>query len=66
MAIRQYRKCCQVLEEELGVPPMEETQTLFEHILQGTLDQPPIKKALRNEGHICRHHHASDFYRIYR
>lgn len=38
MAIRQFKKCCEVLERELDVPPMEETQTLFEHILQGKVD----------------------------
>jgi DNA-binding SARP family transcriptional activator len=40
MAIRQYRACCQVLEAELGVPPMEETQGLYRLIIRGVDDNP--------------------------
>lgn len=31
-AMRQYWRCCQVLEQELGVQPARETVELFEHI----------------------------------
>jgi predicted ATPase/DNA-binding SARP family transcriptional activator len=31
-ALRQYQECVRVLERELGVPPMEETSRLYEHI----------------------------------
>ncbi len=31
-ALRQYRECVRVLEEELGVPPLEETTRLYEAI----------------------------------
>jgi tetratricopeptide (TPR) repeat protein len=35
LAIEQYRTCCRVLDEELGIPPMEETQQLVSQILKG-------------------------------
>jgi DNA-binding SARP family transcriptional activator len=34
-AVRQYQLCCEVLEGELGIPPMEETQALYTQILGG-------------------------------
>jgi DNA-binding SARP family transcriptional activator len=34
-AIQQYDKCCRILDAELGVPPMEETQALHARILEG-------------------------------
>lgn len=34
MAIRQYKICCQFLEEELGIPPMDETRRLYDEILK--------------------------------
>ena len=33
--IRQYRKCVRILDEELGVPPLEETTELYAAIKQG-------------------------------
>jgi DNA-binding SARP family transcriptional activator len=36
MAIRQYRICSQILEEELGVCPMEETRLLHNQILKAS------------------------------
>ena len=38
-AIRHYKSCCQILDAELGVPPMEETQALYHQILQGRSNQ---------------------------
>lgn len=35
LAVRQYEICRQVLEKELAIPPMEETQRLFHHLLSG-------------------------------
>ncbi len=32
-ALKQYQRCCLVLNEELGVPPMPETEKLFQQIL---------------------------------
>ena len=32
-AMRQYKACCQILEDELGIPPMEETQALYTEIV---------------------------------
>jgi tetratricopeptide (TPR) repeat protein len=37
MALRQYRTCVKVLEQELGVPPLEETTALYEAIQAGEL-----------------------------
>jgi DNA-binding SARP family transcriptional activator len=39
LAVRQYRLCCKVLESELGIPPMEETQALHAQIVGGA--EPP-------------------------
>jgi len=38
LAVRHYQSCRKVLEEELAVPPMEETQRLYRQILQGSDD----------------------------
>ncbi|WP_079507990.1 BTAD domain-containing putative transcriptional regulator [Mesobacillus jeotgali] len=35
-AIRWYKKCCAVLEEELGVIPLEPTRHMYEMIIKGT------------------------------
>lgn len=32
-ALKQYQRCVEVLEEELGVPPMQETESLYQRIL---------------------------------
>lgn len=37
LAIRQYRECIRVLDEELSVPPMKETQNLYREIMTETL-----------------------------
>ncbi len=37
-AVRQYNTCYQILEAELGISPMEETQALYHQILHGTHD----------------------------
>ncbi len=36
-ALRQYRECVRILEEELGVGPLEETTALYEQIVRGDL-----------------------------
>ncbi|GAB4577603.1 MAG: AAA family ATPase [Anaerolineales bacterium] len=36
-ALRQYRECVRILDEELGVPPLEETKQLYEEILENRL-----------------------------
>lgn len=33
LAVRQYELCCSILSEELNIPPMEETQALYQQIL---------------------------------
>ncbi|MDX1664060.1 MAG: AAA family ATPase [Candidatus Promineifilaceae bacterium] len=39
-ALRQYRECVRVLDEELGVAPLAETTALYEQIQQGELPAP--------------------------
>ena len=43
MAVRQYRECVRILEQELGVPPLGETTALYELILSDELQplSPP-------------------------
>jgi DNA-binding SARP family transcriptional activator/tetratricopeptide (TPR) repeat protein len=40
-ALRQYRECVRVLQEELGVAPLQETTELNERIRAGELPEPP-------------------------
>ncbi len=35
MAIRQYQSCQEVLANELNIPPMPETQSLYQQIMAG-------------------------------
>lgn len=50
-AIRQYHLCREILADELGVPPMPETQALYAQIMagvdEGDLAQPPPTLAAR-------------------
>ena len=39
-ALRQYREYCEILRRELHVPPLPETQALYEKILSGALPEP--------------------------
>ena len=49
-ALRQYRSCVRTLEEELGVPPLEETTKLYERILAGQIEAPPTKRLETTQG----------------
>ena len=40
-ALRQYQECVRILERELGVPPLEETTRLYEHIRTQKDIRPP-------------------------
>lgn len=40
-ALRQYRECARILDEELGVPPLSETSALEESILCDAIPEPP-------------------------
>jgi predicted ATPase/DNA-binding SARP family transcriptional activator len=46
-ALRQYRECVRILDEELGVPPLDETSELYEEIqsnrLTPALDMPAVR-----------------------
>ncbi len=46
-ALRQYRECVRVLQNELGVSPLEETTQLYEAIKENRVELP---KELRHEG----------------
>lgn len=34
LAVRQYERCCDLLERELDVPPMAETQLIFQQLMR--------------------------------
>lgn len=40
-AMRQYRACVRVLDQELGVAPLEETTALHHAVVKGQADPPP-------------------------
>jgi predicted ATPase/DNA-binding SARP family transcriptional activator len=56
-ALRQYRECVRILDEELGVSPLEETTSLYERILSGEI---LVEKEEHDEGEIT----ARDILRI--
>jgi DNA-binding SARP family transcriptional activator len=39
-ALRQYRECVRILEQEIGVPPLDETSQLYQQILENQLPPP--------------------------
>jgi predicted ATPase/DNA-binding SARP family transcriptional activator len=41
-ALRQYRECVRIFDQELGVPPLEETTQLYEAIQENRLPPPPL------------------------
>jgi len=44
-AIHQYRECVRVLDQELGVPPLEETTQLYQAIKENQAPPPPLQIA---------------------
>lgn len=44
LALKQYQECVQVLERELGVPPLEATTTLYEAIKERRLQAPTLSE----------------------
>jgi DNA-binding SARP family transcriptional activator len=44
-AMRQYRACLRVLDQELGVPPLEETTALYQAVIEGHVEPPPAAPA---------------------
>jgi tetratricopeptide (TPR) repeat protein len=40
-AVRQYRACVRVLDQELGVPPLEETTALYRGVIEGHVQPAP-------------------------
>jgi DNA-binding SARP family transcriptional activator/tetratricopeptide (TPR) repeat protein len=47
-ALRQYRDCVRILDEELGVSPLEETSQLYHAIVEDHVPEPP-RDAVRDE-----------------
>jgi ABC-type oligopeptide transport system substrate-binding subunit/DNA-binding SARP family transcriptional activator len=41
-ALEQYRRCCEIVQEELGAGPMVETTELYEEILEGHFPIGPV------------------------
>ncbi|MFN8487208.1 MAG: AAA family ATPase [Caldilineaceae bacterium] len=44
-ALRQYRECVRILDEELGVPPLAETTALYQAINENRVQKPPTATA---------------------
>lgn len=42
LAMRQYEICTKVLADELGIPPMEETQSLYAELAQVANHKRPV------------------------
>lgn len=42
LAVQQYETCCQILAQELALPPMEETQSLYRQAVTAGLAQTPM------------------------
>ena len=43
-ALRQYRECVRILDQELGVAPLEETTELYQTILENKLETPAVSQ----------------------
>ena len=41
-ALRQYRECVRILEQELGVPPLAETNQLYRELLENQIPSLPV------------------------
>jgi len=53
LAIRQYKLCCQVLDAELGISPMPETQALYLQIKDAwSLSSPFEQTPLESQGNL--------------
>ena len=48
-AVRQFKTCCKLLGEELGVQPMQETRSLYEAIKSDGIGQSPVGLPFRAE-----------------
>jgi len=44
-AIHQYRECVRVLDQELGVPPLQETTQVYQAITENQAPSPPLRIA---------------------
>ncbi len=49
-ALRQYRECVRVLDEELGVPPLDETTELYEEIFANRAIPMPSPTPVQQSG----------------
>ncbi len=46
MALRQYRECVRVLQQELGVPPLDETSSLYQQVMENRIEPRSIISTL--------------------
>ncbi len=59
-ALRHYRECVRVLDQELGVPPLEETTALYQAIASDS--PPPVPELLKPTGCLLYTSDAADDY----
>jgi DNA-binding SARP family transcriptional activator len=52
-AIRRFEALRRLLDDELGVPPMDATHTLYDSIITDTLERPPPVSTVRRPA-VCR------------
>ncbi len=45
-ALEQYRRCCEIVREELGADPMVETTELYEEIMEGHFPAGPVPEVV--------------------
>ncbi len=45
-ALRQYRECVRILDQELGVPPLDETTRLYEAVKENRLERQVVSEQL--------------------
>ena len=50
-ALRQYRECVRILDQELGVPPLDETTQLYEAVKENRLEDHKTGESTSNKIH---------------
>jgi predicted ATPase len=50
-ALRQYRECVRILDQELGVAPLDETTQLYENVKENQVAELTIHKAISEKFH---------------
>ena len=60
LALRQYKVCCQILDRELGVPPMEETRLLHNQILKASKTEVLMRSIPKSPLDFASYGHTPD------